>query len=520
MSRVLLPQSERLYYEQPQSAVQFHRLWLVLNDIQQGLIGVYEAIDAIQAIVPAIPMVGTTKGDIIVWDGTGWVLLPVGTDRDLLGADSASASGLSYYTPADVIGAGLVANDTNTVDLTLLLNALTADVRMQMSITSDVNGVMLDGDAATPGNNYFYGTNGSGTKRFYPMGVLPVTTQTADYTLALSDRWSKILGDSATDLEFTIPANGSIAFPIGSVVWATAVDTGMVVFVPDGGVTFISPNGHTSTRTSGSTIRAWKTDTNTWVLGEDLGLALDPDARIFIETNEIIDPIAISGFNNLFLTLKADSIYTKILAFYPFWGGNPLVAKCNMVNPGTFDLTFVGSPTFSYNGVSFNGTTQYARTGIIPTADLTQDDTHLFVSRRNNTNAGVDVGTEAPGATGLLLAARTAGITVNIQYFFPNNYLTAASASAPGKWCATRTSNIVQKTWKDSVQQGATDVDAALGWANLTFELYIGGTNSSGAFANGCVCDHDCVTIGDGLTDTDVANLTTAINNFNTAVGR
>lgn len=47
---------------------------------------------------------------------------------------------------------------------------------MQMSITSDVNGVKLVSDSAAPGNQQYYGTNTSGTKGFH---VLPLRILTA-----------------------------------------------------------------------------------------------------------------------------------------------------------------------------------------------------------------------------------------------------------------------------------------------------------------------------------------------------
>jgi hypothetical protein len=41
----------------------------------------------------------STKGDLVVWDGSDWVILPAGTDGDVLTADSGDSTGLSYQTP-------------------------------------------------------------------------------------------------------------------------------------------------------------------------------------------------------------------------------------------------------------------------------------------------------------------------------------------------------------------------------------------------------------------------------------
>lgn len=58
----------------------------------------------------------------------------------------------------------VTVTDTDTVDLTLAGQNVSAAARLQMSLTSDVNGVMLSGDVAAPGNNKVYGTDGSGVK--------------------------------------------------------------------------------------------------------------------------------------------------------------------------------------------------------------------------------------------------------------------------------------------------------------------------------------------------------------------
>lgn len=42
--------------------------------------------------------------------------------------------------------------------------------RIQMSLESDATGLKLSGDEASPGNNKYYGTNGSGVKGYYALG--------------------------------------------------------------------------------------------------------------------------------------------------------------------------------------------------------------------------------------------------------------------------------------------------------------------------------------------------------------
>jgi hypothetical protein len=69
----------------------------------------------------------------------------------------------------DTVG-GILAN-SDTVNLTYndATPSVVADVKTQLSIDSDASGIKLVNDAASPGNTQYYGTNGSGTKGFYPI---------------------------------------------------------------------------------------------------------------------------------------------------------------------------------------------------------------------------------------------------------------------------------------------------------------------------------------------------------------
>lgn len=171
-----LPKSENLYYKQPNDPVKMQQLWKVMDDLKKGLITATEAIGLLNenAVVPD----GVAKGDLIAFNGTDWVIVTAGPDRSLVGYDSTAAAGITDYTPAEVVADGLTATDTDTVAITIAVNDISADVITQMSVTSDVNGVMLDGDEASPGNSEYYGTDGAGVKGFHALpsgGVASVT---------------------------------------------------------------------------------------------------------------------------------------------------------------------------------------------------------------------------------------------------------------------------------------------------------------------------------------------------------
>lgn len=113
----------------------------------------------------------------------------------------------------DAVGAMADANSLTYTDATPLLA-----VKRQMSITADASGIKLDGDVASPGNSYLYGTNSSGTKGWYAQpaggsatGVLSdlqITVLQSDGTLNAASGVQTWAGTDKTAQDvFTLVAN-------------------------------------------------------------------------------------------------------------------------------------------------------------------------------------------------------------------------------------------------------------------------------------------------------------------------
>lgn len=91
-------------------------------------------------------------------------------------------------------------------------------------------------------------------------------TQTGDYTLALSDRNKIVEANKATAISFTVPANGTIAFPIGTIIWLRRVGIGVLTIVQDSGVTVTGSSGALTDPGLNVTMVIRKTGTDTWDL--------------------------------------------------------------------------------------------------------------------------------------------------------------------------------------------------------------------------------------------------------------
>ena len=75
-----------------------------------------------------------------------------------------------------------------------------------------------------------------------------------------------------------------------------------------------------------------------------------------------------AAVNTAVLALKAASLWTPLVAWYPIVGGSAAAHSINFKNPGTYNITWVNSPTHDSGGVLSNGTTSYGDTGLTTTA--------------------------------------------------------------------------------------------------------------------------------------------------------
>ena len=125
----------------------------------------------------------------------------------------------------DAVGAMVDTDNLTYTDGTPLLS-----VKLQMSLVDDASGIKLDGDASTPGNSKYYGTNSGGTKGFYdlPTGATGYT-MTAGENLAAGD----LIYVAAAGTVFKADANTAGKEAVGFVTGAiSSAASGTVYFGP------------------------------------------------------------------------------------------------------------------------------------------------------------------------------------------------------------------------------------------------------------------------------------------------
>ena len=98
-----------------------------------------------------------------------------------------------------------------------------------------------------------------------------VQTKTASATLALADEGKFTYVNSTSALTMTIPANATVAFPIGTEMEFCRYNTGTVTFAAASGATLLSVDSVKTIGNRYGCVALKKILVNTWLLSGDLG---------------------------------------------------------------------------------------------------------------------------------------------------------------------------------------------------------------------------------------------------------
>lgn len=132
--------------------------------------------------------------------------------------------------------------------------------------------MIADGVAAVVMMNLAgFAINVSGTVTVTYAAMVQVNAQTnTTYTLGLSDAGKVVECTNENECTLTVPANATVAFPVGTVIGLRQGGAGRLNISADGGVTIHSIGNSFSSEGQYAHMALEKTDTNIWVLMGDL----------------------------------------------------------------------------------------------------------------------------------------------------------------------------------------------------------------------------------------------------------
>ena len=295
------------------------------------------------------------------------------------------------------------------------------------------------------------------------------------------------------------------------------------------------PGGGGSTTSTTTTAGGSTTSTTTTAAGSTTTStsttacsASDPDAIEFIEDAGITSCTEKVAINNLVIALKEFGIWNKMYAIYPFVGGSASSTAFNLKNPAQYNLSYTGGLTYASTGVKPNGTTGFANTGLNPFTDVTNPNSiSIGVYSRENPDVNtfrVQIGAYESGGTNpetSIFFWDNGGVDTQTTYLGDQQIITVAPKNSfSGFHVATRTSDSLFKYFRNNVSQGTNTTTVTGALPNR--DIYVFATNSSIAGGADLFSDLELAFafIGNGLSDSEVANYTTAVAAFQTALGR
>jgi hypothetical protein len=256
------------------------------------------------------------------------------------------------------------------------------------------------------------------------------------------------------------------------------------------------------------------------------GGEVDPDAQAFITAAAITDPTQQAAINTLVVDLKGYSIWSKMEALYPMVGGTSSTHKFNLKNPldtdAAFRLVFSGGWTHSATGALPNGTNGWADTFVKTGTDLALNSTHVSVYSRTDAPAASRI------AIGNCFGAATFELSMGLKNSSSNtthrnntsSFSQVSNLDSRGFYIGNRNLSTQQKIIKNTtintfnVNSSATTNSFTI---NISSALQASGSGIRDFYDNKELAFSS---IGDGLTDTEAANFYTAVQAFQTTLGR
>ena len=254
---------------------------------------------------------------------------------------------------------------------------------------------------------------------------------------------------------------------------------------------------------------------------------MDSDAQAFITAAGISNSTQQSAVNTLVTSLKSAGLWTKMKAIYPFVGGTASAHKFNLKDPRDLDaayrLVFNGGWTHSSTGAQPNGTNGYADTKLAPSSALALNSASFgFYGYKSSAEKSYQMGTEGGFGVGSSSLAVTYFDNFNANPRFvsglngggaPNGTNTTIS----GMYMLSRASANSIVAVKNTTTL-TTGTSAAAGLSSQP--LYIGSYNAQGWPSSYSNTDFRTAYISDGLTEAEMSTLYTAVQAFQTTLGR
>lgn len=219
--------------------------------------------------------------------------------------------------------------------------------------------------------------------------------------------------------------------------------------------------------------------------------------------------------DDLVVDLKGYGVWDKMDRFYMLAAHDEQAGRLDWLNPGTDTLTAVNSPNFSVDeGFQGNGSSSYLVGGVNLSAmtHYGQNDAHLGYWSLTNSSANTSIDVGVSGNLNVAFLGRDAsGQAIGRPNQNSNTGVSWAVSDSLGYYAGVRRTSVATENYKNGVS-AVTGSTSSVSVPAYPVTVGMGG----GAYYNRRIA---CVHFGSELTDTEVANIYSAIGDYLTAVG-
>ena len=223
----------------------------------------------------------------------------------------------------------------------------------------------------------------------------------------------------------------------------------------------------------------------------------------------------------LVVQLKDAGLWTGMKAIYPMVGSSAAACAQNLKS-ASYTGSFSSGWTFASTGATPNGTSAYMDTNLNAFSALTPSNWHLsYYSRTNISGEIFDFGTgdSLGNYSSSLILRRAADVTAfDSGNATGTNRISSTTADSRGFFIGKITNSSDRKYLRNNallVSSTATNTNVL-----QSYNLYLGCYNQVGTPIYFSSKQNAFASIGDGLTDTQAADLYTAVQAFQTTLGR
>lgn len=258
------------------------------------------------------------------------------------------------------------------------------------------------------------------------------------------------------------------------------------------------------------------------------GPTFDADAQAFFTAAAITDATQKTAVNTMVTSMKTNNLWSKFIAIYPFVGGSANSHKYNLKDPRdlnvAYRLSFVGTFSHTSQGVNADSGQFWADT-YINTNTLAFDKLTLAMYI-NATASNASLSCYDSGAYDGTNLGLLAGCSGNTTFYFgagSTSWVTNVETNTIGFYAGTNTGSSGTSGGTSSLYKNGSIVKtSASNFARVNQNLTLFANNVNGVKGIDMSSRRQAfyAVSNDFLTDTDMANLYTIVQTYQTALGR